>query len=256
MADSIAEPEISVGIIHELLELKAGEFQELEAIYSRLPDTRCERKAHCCSMLPEATLLETLAVFEKLGRMPEEQRQGIFSKIIEYFFINPAQVTACPFLEKRRCTIYENRFFGCRAYGLWSQQHYERMAHYNRQAKRSLRQQWFRLGIALPEVVADFQVPYCLDVAVVNGAEPDDRALKQMAVGIEALSSRLLPWHRTYNQQYFADLSFLTAATAYGVRPVLKMKVDIVRELVTTANRTQLDKILMNIKYNALPCGA
>jgi hypothetical protein len=122
------------------------------------------------------------------------------------------------------------------------------MAGHDRQAKISLGQQWRKLGISLPDNVLDFQVPYCLDVEVLNGAVVDDSKLIQISHEIEALSGRLSPWHWIYNQQYFADLSFLAAATVYGVKSVLRMKVDIVRRLLTTADRTRLDRILMNIK--------
>lgn len=244
----IPDPEISVDIIHELLDSKDFEFEQMKAIYDRLPDTQCTRKADCCSMLPEATLLEALTALKRLGQIQNGLRRGIFAKIIEYFFINPAQVTACPFLDGTQCIIYENRFFGCRAYGLWSKQHYDKMAGHDRQAKISLGQQWRKLGISLPDTVLDFQVPYCLDVVVLKGAVIDDSKLVQISHEIEALSGRLSPWHRIYSQQYFADLSFLAAAIVYGVKPVLRMKVDIVRRLVTTADRTRLDTILMNIK--------
>ena len=235
---------INIGTINNLLNSKISELEELAVIYNRLPDTRCARKTHCCSMLPEATLLEVLAAFRRLGRMPDEERRGILMRIIEYFFINPARVTACPFLAENRCTIYEERFFGCRAYGLWSTQHYDQMAEHNRQAKASLGCQWRKLGISLPDNVLDFQVPYCLDVKVLNGAVGDDSKLVQMAHEIAALSARLSPWHGIFNRQYVADLSFLAATITYGIQSALRIKVDIVRELVATADRTRLDQIL------------
>ncbi len=246
-------PEISVDIIHELLESKGSEFEQLKAIYDKLPDTRCARKTHCCSMLPEATLLEALAAFECLGQMPDGQQRGIFTKLIEYFFINPAQVTACPFLDQNRCMIYDHRFFGCRAYGLWSKSSYEKMAAFNRRAKLSLKQQWRRLGISLPQKILDFQVPYCLDVEILNRAVIDDGMLIQISHDIKALSDQLSPWNQIYDQQYVGDLSFLVAAMANGIQSALRMKVDIVRELVATADRTRLDQILKNTKRKPLP---
>jgi Fe-S-cluster containining protein len=204
-------------------------------------------------MLPEATLLEALAAFKRLRSMPEGQRRGIFTRIIEYFFINPARVTACPFLVENRCTIYENRFFGCRAYGLWSIRHYDQMAEHNRQAKLSLGQQWRKLGISLPDNVLDFQVPYCLEVEVLNGAVVDDSGLIQISHEIADLSARLSPWHGIFNRQYVADLSFLAATMTYGIQSALRMKVDIVRELVSTADRTRLDQILNDLEGKPLP---
>ena len=239
---------ITFSDLQSLLKTNTRDLAQLEAIYRRLPDTRCTRKTHCCSMLPEATLLEVLAAFKRLGSMPEEQRRGIFARIIEYFFINPTRVTACPFLAETRCTIYEDRFFGCRAYGLWSKRHYDKMADYNRQAKLTLGQQWRKLGITLPDDVLDFQVPYCLDVEVLNGAVVDDSGLIQVSQEIAALSAMLSPWHGIFSQQYVADLSFLAATITYGIQSALRTKVDIVRELLATADRTRLDQMLKKLR--------
>jgi Fe-S-cluster containining protein len=253
MVDLTLDLTIDGSTVNNLLKSKISELDELEAIYSRLPDTQCLRKTRCCSMLPEATLLEVLAVFKRLGSMPEGQRRGIFARIIEYFFINPARITACPFLAETRCTIYEDRFFGCRAYGLWSTQHYNQMAGYNRKAKLSLERQWRKMGIALPDDVLDFQVPYCLDVEVLSDAVVGDSGLMQISHEIADLSARLSPWHGIFNQQYVADLSFLTATIAYGIQSALRTKVDIVRQLVSTVNRTRLDQILIDLEGKPLP---
>ncbi len=249
------EKVITGDTIDVLLNSTHDELAELSAVYDRLPETQCARKTHCCSMLPEATLLEVLAAFNRLGSMQERQRRGIFARIIEYFFINPARITACPFLVETRCTIYENRFFGCRAYGLWSKRHYDKMAGYNRQAKLSLGQQWRKMGITLSDDVLDFQVPYCLDVDILNGAVVDDGGLIQISHEIADLSARLSPWHGIFNQQYVADLSFLAATMTYGIQSALRMKIDIVRNLLTNPDRTRLDQIQKNIDNNPLPFG-
>ncbi len=253
MVDMTLDLTIDGSTIIDLLNSKISELEGLKAIYGQLPDTRCARKTHCCSMLPEANLLEVLAAFKRLENMQDRQRRVVFARIIEYFFINPAHVTACPFLAETRCIIYEDRFFGCRAYGLWSKQHYDNMAGQNRQAKVSLGQQWRQLGVSLPKEVLEFRVPYCLDVEVLNDAVVEDSKLVQLSHEIEALSARLSPWHGIFNQQYVADLSFLAATMTYGLQSSLRMKVGIVRDLLTTADRTRLNQILNDLEGKPLP---
>jgi Fe-S-cluster containining protein len=239
--------------ISDLLKSTVSELEGLKAVYAQLPDTRCARKTHCCSMLPEATLLEVVAVLKRLGCMADRQQCGLFARIIEYFFINPTRVSACPFLAETQCIIYEDRFFGCRAYGLWSKQHYDNMAEQGRQAKMSLAEQWRRLGVTLPEAVLDFRVPYCRDVEVLKDAIAEDGGMIQLSHEIETLSARLSPWHRIFSQQYAADLSFLIAAMSFGLQSALRMKVDIVSDLLSTADRTRLDQILNDLAGQLLP---
>jgi hypothetical protein len=238
---------LTVTAIHELLESSADDLTELRALYDRLPATRCERKAHCCSMLPEMTFLEGLAAFRRLSREAAGLRSGVLKRIVEYFFVNPVRITSCPFLEEKQCLIYEDRFFGCRAYGLWSPEHYENMAGQNRQAKIALGQQWRNLGIKLPENVIEFKLPYCLDVATVHRSAADDDTLAKISGDINALSKRLSPWHQTFGRMYFADLSFLTTALIYEVGQILRMKVSIVRDYLAAGRSKILDNALEKV---------
>ncbi|CAB1078022.1 hypothetical protein JY97_14180 [Alkalispirochaeta odontotermitis] len=247
MAGFNPHPVISAATIHKLLASSIADIAELKTIYGRLPNTRCERKTHCCAMLPESTILEALTAFNRLRQEPAALRQRTLKKMVAYFFVNPAQITACPFLVKKQCVIYEDRFFGCRSYGLWSPQHYEKMARENRRMKSAFRLQWQRLGISLPDEVIDFQQPYCLDVTRIHGTDTDDKALVRLASDIEALSSRLSPWHQAFSRSYFADLSFLTSAMIFDVDLLLKMKVEIVREYVSTGTSKLLNDNLEDV---------
>ena len=248
MTNNTQNPIFSIEIIHELLNLTTAELDGLRETYALMPATRCKRKTHCCAMLPEITLLEALAAFKRLKQESAALRRRFVGKIVTYFFINPAKITACPFLEENSCMIYDDRFFGCRAYGLWSNTHYEEMTRQNRQAKLKLGQQWQKLGITLPEKVTAFQTPYCSDVEVIDGNMLDDNALVQIATDIETLSNRLSPWHQTFNQMYFADLSFLaTAMMVDDVKNILRIKVDIVRDYISEGCSETLAKFLDNI---------
>ena len=231
-------------ILFELLQKSETGLRDLQETYNLLPATRCRRNTYCCSLLPEKTLIEALAAVQLLATQNSRVRQQLINNIVSYFFINPARISACPFLAGSDCLIYQNRFFGCRTYGLWSPEYYDSLASRNRQAKQAFQLQWQELGISLPQEVIDFQVDYCCHVETVGGGTIDDEGLSRAADTIKSLSEQFVDWHRIFNQNYFADLSFLVTALIFGVTGAIQIKFSIVRDLVTTNDRTRLDKIL------------
>lgn len=234
-------------IIKELLQTSDTLLDKLIEAYALLPPTRCRRKTHCCSLLPGTTLVEALAVIRHLTEMAPATQAGFVQNIIRYFFINPIKITACPFLVDQDCLIYTHRFWGCRAYGLWSQTYYDKIAGQNRRAKIHLQQQWKKLGISLPREVTDFDVPYCRHVERNEDKYVDDQTLLQVAEKIETLSEQLSYQHQLFRRQYFSDLSFLISTLAFGLSAAVKMKYEIVKEIINTGNSDRLEKITGNL---------
>lgn len=231
-------------VLADLLQQSNTGLRELQRTYNLLPATQCCRNTHCCAMLPEMTLLEALDAVQLLVNQSSRVRQQLINNIVSYFFINPVEITACPFLSDRDCLIYHNRFFGCRAYGLWSPDYYDSLASRNRQAKEAVQQQWRELGVSLPQQLVDFQVPYCRHVDIDGDGTIDDQGLDQVADTIESLSAQFIDWNRVFNQNYFADLSFLITSLIFGVTGAVQIKFTVVRDMVITGDRTRLDKIL------------
>ena len=234
-------------IIKELLKTSDQQIKALKETYALLPVTRCRRKIHCCSMLPEMTLVEALPVMRRLGEMANDMRKRLIQRIIEYFFLNPVEITSCPFLEGQECLIYPDRFFGCRSYGLWSRSYYETIAARDRKAKKHFQEQWKRLGVCLPKKVVDFKVPYCPYVETNDPAGIDDKMLLQASDTIEAISAGFSDRHQSFAQRYFSDLSFLLSALMFGYKKAVQMKFALVREIVHTNNRTKLDIIIQEV---------
>ncbi len=198
-------------------------------------------------MLPEMTLVEALPVIRRLVEMAAAMRNRLIKKIIGHFFLNPVEITLCPFLEGQECLIYPDRFFGCRSYGLWSPAHYETLAARDRRAKKHLQEQWKSLGVCLPKKVVDFQVPYCLCVETNGPVIIDDKILVQASDTIEAISAGFSSWHQLFGQRYFSDLSFLLSALMFGHTAAVQMKFTLVRYIVNTKNRTRLDRIIQEL---------
>jgi len=221
--------------------------RQLKEAYALIPQTRCQRRARCCSLLPEMTFLEALEVIALLHRYSPQNRLNLLHRIVSYFFINPTVIKACPFLEETECLMYPQRFFGCRAYGLWSADTYAQLNRQNRQSKGALREQWKNMGIKLPQEVVEFQVPYCTSVERDHSLPLDDDALEQIEGAIERLSEELEPWHQKFRNDYFSDLGFFLTGLFLGRLPAVRQKFFIVKEILETGNHTRLDQVLNSI---------
>jgi Fe-S-cluster containining protein len=233
--------------LKDLLFNSQGQRQELKNIYSQLPDTSCRRRTFCCSLLPEMTLLEALEALDQLRRFPPALRRELAQKIVRYFFINPVEISGCPFLEDRDCLIYPSRFFGCRAYGLWSKGHYQQSAHQARLIKKNVVQLWRNLGVPLPEKVTGHQLAYCAAVETIGQRKMSDEALLRAADRVEGWSQELNPWHLHFQEGYFRDLSFLTAGLFVGLSQAVQLKYTLVRDLVQSRNQTPLEQVIARV---------
>ena len=231
-------------IIKQLLVGSTRQRLVLKETYAQLPSTRCRRRTHCCSLLPEMGLVEALTAVQLLIDMVPGQRHQLSSRMIHYFFLNPVEILMCPFLENQECLIYQDRFLGCRAYGLWSKGYYQQQAEHSRQAKRLSQEQWQRLGVSLPQAVVDFHLPYCPYVEVEGEVPVDDEHLLHASDTIEAISGQLAPWHDSFRQRYFSDLSFLLVSNVLSSQEATQLKFEIVRDILSTGNHEKIEDIV------------
>jgi Fe-S-cluster containining protein len=225
----------------------SGLHKELEAAYDKLPSTICKRKAACCSLMPEMTLLEALNALQTVLDMPQDMRLILYKRIIKYFMINPVKVIKCPFLEKEACLIYKNRFLGCRAYGLWSKEYYEKLSNQSRQTKMHVRSVWEYMNIHLPKETIEFQVPYCTYVVPIGTKAIHDDIIHTVAETVENLSRQRAQWHHLFRQTYFSDLSFLLTSLVFGVQEAVSLKFKVVSDIVKKENTSSLYDILDKI---------
>jgi hypothetical protein len=193
------------------------------------------------------SLPEALIALDGIRQFPLDRRLSVLKKSVRYFFINPLEITSCPFLESSDCLIYPDRFFGCRAYGLWSPEEYRRRSEADRPAKRNMGEQWLRLGIRLPAAVIDFQVPYCRQVLPAEPGPISDRSLKEVEEGIEQISGQLHPWSGRFRDRYFSDWSFLIAGLIFGIPEAVRLKFSLVKEGLQTGSRLRLEEVVSGL---------
>ena len=233
--------------INNVLENSISQRRKLHELYAALPVTHCRRQTTCCMMLPEMTLIEALVAMDRINKMAAPTRSQILQKLLKYFFLNPVEITSCPFLEGRQCLIYADRFFGCRAYGLWSQDTYDKLSTQTQKAKQYLQKQWAKMGVTLPETVTGFAVPYCPYVEIAEGGEINDQQIDEIAEDIDALTRHFGKEDEAFRHHYFLDLSFLVASCTYGYTRAIQLKFTFVQEFMSTGDRSRLDKMLLSV---------
>jgi len=242
--ENMPRPDSSASSLNRLLSDAIPQRKKLEEIYSLLPLTQCLRRTRCCSFLPEMTWLEAQPILDQIVRKEAARRKGLVEKIIRYFFINPVEIVGCPFLEERDCSIYVDRAFGCRAYGLWSPEYYRDLVDKSIEGKKAVQQAWERLGVVLPESVLNFRPPYCNQVNSEAGLA--DEALESSYQDIVILSQET-SGHPFFVEECFGDFSFFVAQWIYGPREAVQLKYQIVRDIVLKNSRERLESALKNI---------
>jgi hypothetical protein len=244
---SMTQPEFSLARLEGLLSEAAPALTDLRTVYARLPTGSCRRRARCCAFLPEMTFLETLSILDRLRSGSPLWRKSLIKKIVRYFFTNPVEISGCPFLESRDCSLYAERAFGCRAYGLWSPAYYQDLVDRNSRAKAAFGQEWHKLGVELPLEVLQYRPPYCRDL--VPAALPvSDELLIREAEEVETLAVTLNPWQRFLEEDCFSDLSFFMARWIYGPAEAVRLKFLIVRDWVQKKNQERLADVLRNFE--------
>lgn len=239
-------------IIRDCIANSTDSLEALAEVYNRVPQTLCERKTHCCKLLPEASFVEIMATIRCIQNMTVRPRKRVYTKLVEYFFLNPVKITSCPFLDGRDCLIYSDRFFGCRAYGLWSYEYYQKLAECNRKVKSELQLQWKRIGISLPKRVIDYNVPYCREVETVGSSTMDDQLLTDIWNTVKQLSERLSPWHRIFQEKFFCDLSFLFSTLAFGFNKAVQLKYNVVKDIVVFKSKNTFKQVIENLPDSEL----
>lgn len=233
--------------INKVLENSISQRRKLHRLYAAIPLTRCRRQTTCCMMLPEMTLIEALVALDRIKKMAAAGQTQILKNLLKYFFLNAVEITACPFLEGPTCLIYPDRFFGCRAYGLWSHTTYDNLSDQTRAAKQHLQKQWASLGVTLPETVTGFEVAYCPYVEIVDGGKTNDQQLDEIARNIDELSRHFGNEDNAFRHNYLLDLSFLIASCVYGYTKAVQLKFTFVKDFISTGNRSKLDKMLSSL---------
>ena len=238
----------------EALEIATPLFEKLQSLYQRLPDTRCdcEQPGVCCRFLPEMTTLEALQWVKVLTDLPDDELTAKLRTFVEFYFSNPARLTGCPFLNDGGCSIYDARTFGCRAYGLWSQELGNVRTADSRNQKKALGAMWKRFGVDLPAGVVEFEIDYCDKVDTVSGEDVTDAELMDVLQQIYDLDQPLKELQAKFENEYHSDFSFLITALALGMKKAILEKFAVIKEIIQKGSEDRLKKTLEKISPQVL----
>ena len=99
----------------------------------------------------------------------------------------------------------------------------------------------------MPQEVINYSLPYCPYVKLEGNISVDDEMIQKALDAIEGFSGQLSPWHETFRQVYYSDMSFLVASLVFGIKEAIRLKFEIVRDVMTTGNMEKVKGILDNL---------
>lgn len=222
--------------------------KKLYSLYNRIPATVCKGNARCCTLIPEITFLEAASALHVLHGINAERQSEIIQRLVFYFLLNPVRIMSCPFLEHNRCLIYEDRFLGCRTYGLWSDRYYSKAAEKSLAARRHVHAAWKKAGVQIPCETAEFRHVYCNNVRVRKGRRPDDRAMLKVGQKVAELSSEFSPgMHDKFITVFFMDISFWLVSLVKSPEGAALAKFHVVKEVLHADNDNAALKTAMPV---------
>jgi Fe-S-cluster containining protein len=251
--DSMIKPEDLL----RSLETAAPVWVHLQACYGLLAETDCgcSHPGVCCRFLPEITFAEALQWLEVLRGLPPTRREVTIRRFIEFYATCPLHSGGCPFLNEGRCSVYPQRPFACRAYGLWSPEAGRRRTLENRASRDALIRQWKRYGVDLPAEKAQVEMDYCEEVGRRPSGEASDEALMEVLAKVYDLDRSFQTLSIQFENHYHSDFSFLLAGMLLGDRKAVLGKFAVIKDLARQQPNGRLEALLNQARLERLFSG-
>ncbi|MBT8369646.1 MAG: YkgJ family cysteine cluster protein [Deltaproteobacteria bacterium] len=240
--------------LHIALRSAKLQFYELQSRYDDLPPTQClcQNPGVCCVYLPQMTLMEALQWIDVLRHLPDSEKIGTLKLFMRFYLTNPVQPSGCPFLKQNACGIYKFRPFACRAYGLWSRHIGDHRTDRSRQERKSLFEQWKRLGLKLPPAKVEFEIDYCNQVECIPRKAVSDEQLIAILEKIYQLDQSLPEHQKKFEEEYHSDFSFLMTSLVLGIRKSILVKFVVIKEIVNQGSSKRLLNMLARVTPDVL----
>lgn len=226
----------------------AGLPERLQAIYQQLPATTCQRRGDCCGLLPPAAPVEMLLFFDRLKEMSAGGRLALVVGLAQHFVRNAAERLACPWARTDSCADYANRFFACRAYGLWSPEGYARRSQGAREAQARVARAWAELGVTLDPTVLAPGPDYCRATKYLATAPLNDQVLGELEERLAGLTGGLEAAGEL--AACGGDLSHLVARITLGQAQCLALKLAYTKAYLA-GDHHQVGRVLKQVRLMA-----
>ncbi len=202
--------------------------------------------------MPEMTLLEALQWIDVLSGMPQDRRVTLMRRFVLFYLVTPLQQPGCPFLEEGGCSVYLQRPFACRAYGLWSATAGKARTRRHRESKKALIRSWRDIGIRVPADAVAFEMDYCTRVHSDADPLPTDGAIMAVLSEVYALDEPLAHWRDHFEKHYHSDFSYLLMATLFGARKSVLAKIAVIKEIAEMGTERRLQKFVSQVGAQTL----
>jgi hypothetical protein len=194
------------------------------------------------------TFAEALQWMDVIRRLAPPRRADAVRRFIEFYATCPLHRGGCPFLEEGRCSVYPQRPFACRAYGLWSMETGRRRTLENRASRNALIRQWKHYGVELPPEKALVEMDYCAAVRCHPTGLATDQGLIDVLAKIYELDRSFWPLSGSFENHYHSDFSFLLAGMLLGDRKAVLGKFAVIKDLARKQPNGRLEAILSHAR--------
>ena len=249
--DHIAKTEMD-SILNDFDEKLAR--RQLDFIYKKIPTTRCENCDDCCFASPEVYFSEFINIYSYIQDLPDDVRHKIAERIIRYEMLsNVTLEQKCPFLEEKKCLIYDVMPLHCRFFGLYPDEEYLE------QKKESLEQniavaQYFARNhrLLLPREVMTYDIDQCgNNIDKTGNAMVMTRFERDLVYGqVMELENRVLPEEIVLgNENELNRFTYLYGLTQFEDDELTKLRLEIMQEFLNQKKSAKLESLIKDRKF-------
>ena len=208
---------------------RRGLFGPLARIHAGLPETTCQNCARCCFESPGVFYVEHLRLVDHISRQPRDVRQALIRRALTELFFSWVDVDRqCIFLERGRCTVYDQRPLACRLFGLVAPRDREQAETEARLAARQDAGRLALLGIKVPEAIISRSLASCDRVRDLAG-KPVTVNADALAAQVARLDEALLPRQVVVEEFCFWSLPERLGTACWGSETVEPLHLQLLR---------------------------
>lgn len=229
--------------------------RQLDFVYRQIPANKCEKCGDCCFASAEVHFSEFLNIYSFIQDLPEEVQKQIAERVIRYEFLSLVTLDhKCPFLWEKSCLIYDVRALQCRFFGLYPPQEYRELKQKSLDQNITLAQYFARMHrLLLPKEVMTYDIDQCKNNFDEQGKEIVITHFERDLIynQIVAIHNRVLPDHIiAQDEDELNRFTYLYAITKFDGEELENLKVEIVREYLTTQKTVKLDALIKQHKFD------
>ncbi len=223
--------------------------RQLDFIYDRLPDNKCDQCADCCFASTQVHFGEFLNLYSFVQSLPEETQKEIAKRAVRYEMLNVVTLDhKCPFLDGKDCLVHEVLPLHCRFFGMYPEHEYDDLREKSKKQNTSVAIHYARNHrLLLSEEVMTYDVDQCNH----NVDEKGNRTLLTQRERdlyynmFVSLHNRYLPDDTlTADEDELNNFTYLYLVTYFPSEQLEEIRVEIAKEFLEKGTMKRLDALL------------